>query len=55
MVFSVIPKRSASLLIIDPLTNKLLLLKRNKNISFGNQHAFPGGALEETDFEYFKV
>lgn len=33
---------------------KVLMLKRNKALSFGNTYAFPGGKLEESDIQLAK-
>lgn len=43
-------RRSAALILIRDDFN-VLLLKRNNDISFGGSFAFPGGALEETDYK----
>ncbi len=51
---SVIPKKSASLIIIDPKTYKLLFIKRKASMNFGGQYAFPGGRLEKIDIELFE-
>lgn len=45
---SICRKSAALILIRDDF--HVLLLKRNNEISFGGSFAFPGGALEDSDF-----
>ena len=45
---SVVRRSAALVLIRDDF--KVLLLKRNSDISFGNSYAFPGGAIDEPDY-----
>lgn len=42
-------RKSAALILIREDFH-VLLLKRNNEISFGGSFAFPGGGLEDTDF-----
>jgi len=40
---------SAALILIRQNPIRVLLLKRNDNLSFGGSFAFPGGSLEPVD------
>ena len=46
-------RQSAALILIRQAKEdfKVLLVKRNPNISFASSWAFPGGAAEKNDFE----
>ena len=41
------PRHSGSLIILRD--DKVLMLKRNPNVTFREVHTFPGGRLEDTD------
>jgi ADP-ribose pyrophosphatase YjhB (NUDIX family) len=41
------PRHSSSLIILRD--DRVLMLKRNSNVTFRDVHTFPGGRLEDTD------
>jgi 8-oxo-dGTP pyrophosphatase MutT (NUDIX family) len=43
------PRKSACMIIVEPLTFKVLLIKRKPSLSFGGQYAFPGGTVDPSD------